>query len=381
MPDRLDRRTLNRALLARQHLLARAGMSPLAMVEHLVGMQAQNPLDPYTALWSRLATFEPEKLAAAVTDRRAVRMGLLRTTLHLVTADDALAVYPVIRPVLARAWTSSPFIKLLPGADIEAILGESRRRLEAGPLTSSDLGKQLHEVWPQYAATPLAYAARFLLPTVQVPPRGVWGKTGRPSWTTLEAWLGRPLVATLTPDALVLRYLAAYGPASVPDIRTWSWSTALREVVERLRPELVTFGDESGRELFDLPDAPRPSPDTPAPPRFLPEYDNIALSHDDRSRIIADSAFGKLTGWVGTFTVDGFIRGQWRIDEGKGRATLILQPFEELKPSDADDLDAEGERLLQFHAPAARDRRVEFGIAREPAPEGSPSLGGAGRSG
>ena len=247
-------------------------MAPLAMVEHLVGMQAQNPLDPYVALWSRLATFQPGELAAAVTDRRAVRMGLLRTTLHLVSADDALAMYPVIRPVLARAWKSSPFIKQLPEADMDAILDESRRRLEGGALTSSDLGKQLHEVWPQYAANPLAYAARFLLPIVQVPPRGVWGKTGRPSWTTLEAWLGRPLTATSTPDAWVLRYLAAFGPASVADIRIWSWSTSLREVVDRLRPQLVTFRDESGRELFDLPDAPRPDPDyaraAPVPARI-----------------------------------------------------------------------------------------------------------------
>ncbi len=380
-PDLLDRRLLNRALLARQHLLARAAMPPLAMVEHLVGMQAQNPLDPYTALWSRLATFEPGELAAAVADRRALRMGLLRTTLHLVTADDALSMYPIIRPVLARAWTSGPFIKQLPGADLEAILDESRRRLEAGPLTTADLGKQLHEVWPQYDANPLAYAARFLLPIVQVPPRGVWGKTGRPSWTTLESWLGRPLSDRSTPDAWVLRYLAAFGPATVADIRIWSWSTALREVVERLRPQLVTFSDEAGRELFDLPDAPRPSADTPAPPRFLPEYDNVGLSHDDRSRIIADSAFGKLTGWVGTFTVDGFIRGQWRIDQAKDQATLIIQPFEELKPPDADNLVAEGERSLAFHAPAVADRRVEFGVAREPAPEGSPSIGGPGRTG
>lgn len=356
-------------------------MPPLAMVEHLVGMQAQNPLDPYIALWSRLASFEPTELAAAVTDRRVVRMGLLRTTLHLVTADDALAMYPVIRNVLERAWGSGPFIKLLPDVDIDAVLAESRRRLEATPMTTSELGRQLHEVWPQYPASPLAYAARFLLPTIQLPPRGVWGKTGRPTWTTLESWLGRPLSSTSTPDDWVRRYLAAFGPASVADIRIWSWSTGLRDVVDRLRPELVTFRDEAGRELFDLPDAPRPDSDTPAPPRFLPEYDNVALSHDDRSRIIADSAFGKLTGWVGTFTVDGLIRGQWRIDQPKGRATLILQPFEELAAADSDALVAEGERLLQFHAPVVGDRRVEFGVAREPAPEGSPSIGGPGRSG
>ena len=139
-----------------------------------------------------------------------------------------------------------------------------------------------------------------------------------------------------------------------------------------------TFRDEQGRELFDLPDAPRPDPETPAPPRFLPEYDNIALSHDDRTRIIADSAFGRLTGWVGTFTVDGLIRGQWRIDQPKqAPPLLILEPFEPLSVADSADLEAEGVRLLEFHAPAASDRRVEFGIARAAAPEGTASLGGA----
>jgi hypothetical protein len=378
-PDVLDRRRLNRALLARQHLLERSDMPPLSMVEHLAGMQAQNPLDPYVALWSRLEAFEPSELAAAISDRRAVRMGLLRTTLHLATADDALSLYPVIRSVLERAWRSSPFIKQLPDVDIGAVLAESRRCLEAEPMTTSELGRQLHEVWPQYPASPLAYAARFLLPIVQLPPRGLWGKTGRPTWTTLESWLGRPLSSTSTADQWVRRYLAAFGPASVADIRTWSWSTGLREVVDRLRPDLVTFRDEGGRELFDLPDAPRPDPETPAPPRFLPEYDNVALSHDDRSRIIAESAFGKLTGWVGTFTTDGFIRGQWRINQARDSATLILQPFEPLPAADSDGLVAEGERLLQFHAPAVGDRRVEFGVAREPAPDGAPSIGGAGR--
>lgn len=352
-------------------------MAPLAMVEHLVAMQAQNPLDPYIALWSRLEAFQPDTLAAAIEDRRAVRMGLLRTTLHLATADDALAMYPVIRPVLARAWKSSPFIKLLPGADIEAILGEARRRLDAGPLTASELGRQLGETWPEFPPTPLGYAARFLLPIVQPPPRGVWGRTGRPVWANLESWVDRPLGSTSTPDEWVLRYLSAFGPATVTDIRTWSWSTALREVVERLRRQLVTFRDEAGRELFDLPHAPRPDPETPAPPRFLPEYDNVALSHDDRSRIIADSAFGRLTGYVGTFTVDGFIRGQWRIDKARDRATLILQPFEPPPAADSDELVAEGERLVAFLAPAAATRNVEFGVAREPAPTGSPSIGGA----
>jgi hypothetical protein len=259
--------------------------------------------------------------------------------------------------------------------------------LEQEPRTTAALGRILAGEFATrpanpngYAANPLAYAVRFLLPIVQVPPRGLWNVRTQPApaWTTLEAWLGRPLPEAGSIDGLVLRYLAAFGPASPADARTWSWLTGLREVFERLRPQLVSFRDERGRELFDLPDAPRPSAETPAPPRFLPEYDNVALSHDGRSRILADSAVGRLTGWVGTFTSDGFVRGQWRVDRGTGSepARLIVEPFEELTPDDGTALIAEGERLLAFHAPAA-GRRVEFGVARERAPEGSPSIGGS----
>ena len=346
-----------------------------AMIEHLVGMQAQNPLDPYTALWSRLDGFRTEELATLITARDAVRMGLMRTTLHLVTSRDALALYPVMRRALTRAWASSPFIKRLRGVDVEAVV-DAGRALLSEPRTTSALGKLLQRQWPDRDATALGYALRFLLPAVQVPPRGVWGKTMQPTWTTLEAWVGRPLEADPSVDEVVLRYLAAFGPATVSDIRTWSWLTGLREVVERLRPRLRTFRDESGRELFDLPDAPRPDPDTPAPPRFMPEYDNLMLSHEDRSHIIAESAFGKLTGWVGTFLVDGHVRGQWRIDRGKDDAALVLEPFEKLTAHDTEALVDEGTRLLEFHAPAAEDRKVGFGIAREPATGTSTGIGG-----
>src|SRR4029077_16693460 len=210
-------------------------------------------------------------------------------------------------------WASSGFRKQLAGADIASLIDVSRGLLEEQPMTTSALGKRLNERWPALDPVPLGYVARFFLPIVQLPPRGVWGKTGRPTWTTLEAWLDRRLGPDAALDETVLRYIGEFGPASAADIRTWSWLTGLREVIERLRPQLQTFRDESGRELFDLPDAPRPDPDTPAPPRFLPEYDNALLSHDDRSRVIADAAYGLITGWVGTFLIDGFVNGQWRI--------------------------------------------------------------------
>jgi hypothetical protein len=335
-------------------------MPAAEMVEHLVGMQAQNPLDPYIALWSRLEGFRPDELSTLVERRGAVRLGLMRGTLHLATDRDALALWPVMAPVMARSWLSSPFSKQLQGVDVEEVVAAGRTLLEEAPRTTSALGKLLHERWPDRDATSLGYAVRFLLPVIQIPPRGLWGRTGQATWTTLESWLGRPLDADAISDRAVLRYLAAFGPASVSDIRTWSWSTGLREVVERLRPRLVTFRDEAGRELFDIPGAPRPDPATPAPARLLPEYDNLLLSHDDRSRVIPDSAVGRVTGRVGTFLSDGFLAGQWRIDRGKDRATLVLEPFLPLTQDQHEELIGEAERLLALSVDDRSDRRVEL---------------------
>jgi len=173
----------------------------------------------------------------------------------------------------------------------------------------------------------MSQAIRFLLALLQPTPRGLWSRTGQATWTTVHAWLGEPLTDPEPVDWLVLRYLGAFGPATVADARTWSWFTGLRDVFERLRPRLMTFRDEAGRELFDLPGAPRPYPDTPAAARFLPEYDNLMLSHDDRSRVIPPPVAARLTGFVGTFLVDGFVHGQWRADRGRGGATLVLDPF------------------------------------------------------
>ena len=339
------------------------------MLEHLVGMQAQNPLDPYFGLWSRLEDFRPEVLSTLVEARHAVRLGLMRGTLHLASDRDALALWPLMAPVMARSWLSSPFRKQLDGVDVEEVIASARALLEEAPRTSSSLGKLLQERWPDRDARSLAHPVRFLLPVVQIPPRGLWGKTGTATWSMLESWLGRPLAAAARQDQAVLRYLAAFGPASVSDIRTWSWSTGLREVVERLRPALVTFRDVAGRELFDLPDAPRPDPATPAPPRFLPEYDNLLLSHADRSRVIPEAALGRVTGWVGTFLVDGFLAGQWRIDRGKADTTLVLEPFEPLNEGQRADLVEEAEALLAFSTGATGARRVEFGLARASARE------------
>ncbi len=365
----LGRRALNRALLERQLLLRRAALPAEAAIEHLVGMQAQEPFDPYTALWSRLEGFQAQELADLLTERRAVRaVAMMRTTIHLVTARDWLALRPVLQGVQERGFrTGSPFGRQLAGLDLHEVLAAGRALLDAEPRTANAIGRLLQERWPDRDATSLGQAVRYLVPVVQVPPRGVWGRGGLPVLATAESWLGRSVGTETAPEAMILRYLAAFGPASVMDIQAWCWLTRLGPIVDQLRPRLRTFRDEHGRELFDLPDAPLPDPATPAPPRFLPTYDNIVLSHKDRSRIIGDP-----TGWSvaggqfdaifgrGSVLVDGFVGAGWRVERAGDRATLVVMPAVPLSSVDRGAVAAEAERLLAFLAADADDRDVRF---------------------
>jgi hypothetical protein len=322
-------------------------------------MQAQSPLAPYVGLWSRLDPFRPEELADAVTEGRVVRTSLMRSTLHLVSARDALLLRPLIRPVLERSWASSPFAKLVAGINKNELLDAGRRLLEEEPRTISGLGKLLQARWPDRDANGLAYTVRYLLPLVQLPPRGVWGGRGQATWTTLEAWLGRPVDEGMQREEMVRRYLAAFGPASVMDIQAWCWLTRLRAVVEPMRPQLRLFRDETGRELFDVPEAPLPDPETAAPARFLPEFDNALLSHADRNRITS-RGYGERAFTRGSFLVDGFVRGAWKIARTPGHATLEVELFERLAAGDPDEVETEGTRLLNFAAPDAEARDVRF---------------------
>jgi hypothetical protein len=335
-------------------------MTALEAIERLVGMQAQAPLAPYVGLWSRLANFRHAELAALVADRRAVRIALMRTTLHLVTAEDAVELRPVLQPVLERGFhTGSAGERRLPGVDFAELLGAGLALLHETPLTAVTLGAKLAERWPDRDPADLARCIRFLAPIVQVPPRGIWGKAGQATWTTVEAWLGRSVEADPAPDRMVLRYLAAFGPASVKDVQAWCWLTRLGEVVERLRPKLRTFRDEAGTELFDLPDAPRPDPDTPAPPRFVPEYDNLLLSHADRTRVI-DAAHRERIFTKGACLLDGFVVGAWKIAREKKAARLEIEPFTKLAKRDTAALTREGLRLLAFAAEGAEGHDVRF---------------------
>ena len=359
----LDARALNRALLERQLLLRRSTISTEKAIERLVGLQAQIPADPYVGLWSRLQDFRTDDLAKLIVDRKAVRMGLMRATIHLATARDALALRPVLQPALERTFQSgSPFGRQLIGVDMERLLKIGRELVDERPLTSAELRPILHKRWPKRDEDSLVMAMSYLLPLVQVPPRGVWGATAQPRRTTLETWLGRPLGKTRSPDAMILRYLAAFGPATTGDARTWSGLGGLSEVFERLRPGLETYRDERGRELFDVPDGPLPDPETPAPPRFLPVYDNLVLSHDDRARVVRPfdpKRLGYMAGAsFGSVLIDGFVGATWTVKRNATTATLRVAFIDKVSKRERVAVEDEGARLLTFTAPAASTREV-----------------------
>jgi hypothetical protein len=348
LPTTLDRAALNRALLARQLLLRRERRSAASVIEHLVAMQAQEPPSPHIGLWTRLADFATSELDTLHTDRAVVRGWLMRSTLHLATAADYLAMRPCFADVSRRAFLGG-FRRDVDGIDLDEVVARARALLEQEPLGLAALGKRLGEHWPERDPRHLAFAAGFLLPIVQIPPRGLWGDTKRPKLTTAEHWLGAPLDGAARPDGTVLRYLAAFGPATPADVRAWSGLTGAAAILERLRPQLRTFRDERGRELFDVPDGPLPDPATPAPVRYLPVFDNAILAHADRRRILADGFPPRIADHP-TVLHDGFAVGTWGIDDGLLQVTLFAG-------ADHAALEAEGERLLAF-ASAALPRGV-----------------------
>lgn len=372
----LTTRALNRALLERQLLLRRSRMGVLDTIEHLLGLQAQDPKDPYVGLWPRLEGFRPEELAGMMTARQVVRIGLMRSTIHLVSAADCRTFRPLFEPVMVRSMKGQ-FGKHLVGVDPDELVAAGRELVESEPSTIGGIGKRLAERWPGRDHLALGNAVRAWVPLVQLPPRGVWGRSGLAVHTTAESWLGAPMDPYPSIDAVVLRYLRAFGPATVNDIQQWCGLTRLREVVERLRPDLCAFADEKGRELFDLPDAPRPDPDTPAPVRFLPGYDNLMLSHVDRCRVVTkedarifSQLLTRVTGLgLATVTIDGFLRGTWRVAESKGSAVLTIWPFQRPAPAVRSALETEGARLLAFMAPDAGAAAIDVKDVDEWLPE------------
>jgi Winged helix DNA-binding domain len=359
----LTRRELNRALLERQLLLKRHQLPAIDVIERLLGMQAQAPTSPYIGLWTRLAGFDHAELVGLLTDRRAVRLALMRSTVHLVSARDCLFLRPLVQPMLTRQLATTPFGRATADIDPAALEAAVRELLAVAPCAPAELGAALATRWPGHHPASLAQAARNLVPLVQLPPRGVWGVGGLPIVATAEDWLGAPLEAQPSVHDMVLRYLAAFGPASVRDIQAWSGLTRLTEVVNQLGSRLRTFRDENGRLLFDVQDGPLPDPQTPTPVRFLPEYDNLLLSHADRTRVI--SAAHRALVWtangvtLGSVLVDGFFAGTWKIERTSRAATLRITALERLPRADRAALATEGSALLEFAA-AGLDPEIRF---------------------
>jgi hypothetical protein len=361
LAPRLDQRALNRALLDRQLLLRRRRSSASATIERLVGMQAQSPNAPYLGLWSRLVDFRTEALVRLLTGRRVVRTVLMRSTVHLVTADDCLKLRPLVRPALERDLYGNR--KPTRDLDRDEVIAAIQEVLADGPLTRPEIEAVLGPRFAGHDPEQVSYAARCLATLIQVPPRGIWGRGGAVRYATAESWLGRPLDPEPSIDDVVVRYLAAFGPASTMDVQMWIGLTKLQEVLDRLRPRLRTFRHPSGRELFDLPRAPRPDPETPAPPRFLPEFDNLLLSHADRSHVIDlehKQIYATSNGLKPTLLVDGFVAATWKIETQRSRSTLTIQPVAKITRSNRSTIATEGEALVPFMVDDATDVDIRF---------------------
>ncbi len=360
MSIQLDNRVLNRTLLARQHLLARTTADVATVVEHLIGLQAQDVPPPFVALWSRVADFDPDIVDRGLEDRSLARITLMRGTIHLVTARDARRIAPHIQPELEKA----PFRKgfnfgATVGLDPEEVRAAGEAALGAEPMSAAELRELAQQRWPDRNGSALLQTWLYLLPVLQVPPRGKWRNNSRPTWCRIESWLG-PVVTDYPVDDLVLRYLRAFGPASTMDMQSWSRLTGFKEVVERLGDQLRTYTDDRGRTLYDVADGVLEDPDRPAPVRYLSWYDNALLSHKDRARIVPESVDFSVSGTlVSSVLVDGFLAGLYKVYADKDVATLRMSVRAALTKRQAADVEAEGLRLLAFLEPE-REHRYEL---------------------
>lgn len=363
MADRILRlRELNRATLARQLLLERQSLTVPETIERLVGLQAQLASAPYVGLWTRLANFRRESLANLIENRKIVKATFMRGTLHLITAEDYLRFRTTLHPLLieaASAIAKGRDAKL----DLEKVLQSARKFIGEKPRTFAEISDMLTQMMPDTDVGAMRYSVRTHIPLVQVPIATGWSYSNKPAFTLAEEWIGQKISSKDQLPELVKRYLAAFGPASVTDAQTWL-GLKLKDAFEKLRPELQTYRDEGRRELFDLPGIQLPAEDVSAPVRFLPEYDNLLLSHSNRTRVVADEYRSKvyLPGLrvAATILVDGFVRGAWKIEKTKTAAALLITPFDKLAKKDRTTLSEEGEHLVRFVEEKAKSVEVRF---------------------
>ncbi|MGN9843597.1 winged helix DNA-binding domain-containing protein [Nonomuraea sp. H19] len=345
----VSQRVLNRTLLDRQFLLSRTSRAPLDVVRHLVAVQGQEPNWPYVGLWTRIDGFRHEHLDMLIHDRSVVRSTVIRRTVHLVCPRDFAWLRPAVESIVSVALRHAYYAQEIEGLDLGNLAQIGREVLSGRSLTRRELGRLLGERFPGRHAGRLADAVELLEPLVHGPSAGVWGKWKNRSSievTLAEEWTGIPMAAERRLETMVLRYLAAFGPASVMDVQAWAGVTRLREVMEGLRPRLRVYRNEDGKELFDVPEARLADPGLPAPVRFLPAFDNSLLGHQDRRRVISEEDRKRIapaaSGGVPTFLVDGFVRGTWALKEG----TVLISPFRPL--ADPGAVLEEAERMLPF---------------------------------
>lgn len=359
MPEVLSQRQFNRALLGRQLLLERQGLGIVEAVEHLVGMQAQEPWDPYVGLWSRLSSFDPKKLGGLLESRELVRGIVMRGTVHLMSPRDALHLRGVMDSVLSGTFRSQGFAKGLAGADTREVVAAARELTRDEPMLRSQIGKALAPRWPDADPDSLGFVAQYMLPLVQAPPRAVWGKKGQSKLTPMESWLGGEVEWDADPALAVERYLRAYGPAAPKDVRAWSYRTGLPEVIKGMRDRLRVFESEGGTELLDVEDGLLPDPEMPAPVRFLPEYDNALLSFADRSRFTMPGEKARPY-WKGSVLVDGIVSATWKPERRKDGVTVAVLPWRKLTGAERAEVEGEGAALARFLADGAdSDVRIE----------------------
>jgi hypothetical protein len=361
--DTLSTRRLNRATLDRQMLLARQRLGLIAAVDTLIGLQGQVSEGPYQGLWSRLEGFRHEELTALIVDRTLVRATSLRSTLHLHTVDDLLGLRPHVQPTLDRMWQSAFGNRRFGDNDVAAVHKAGVRLLDKGPMTGGALGKALQAQFPD--GEPLAKSVLLQVREIliQIPPTRLWGSGHAPILTRAQNWLPKPHKRPLKLDELVLRYLRAYGPASVLDMQSWSGIAKLAPVFAKLGDELRTYAGEDGRVLYDLADATLPDVDVEAPVRFLPDYDNAILGYERRERIAGADDQRRLVALTRSFRgvlVDGFVAGAWSIARRKGDATLTVVPFRRLLKREQRAMEQEGEAFLRFMNKDAERREVVF---------------------
>ena len=359
----LSLRELNRATLARQLLLERARLDVVRAVERLAALQAQWAPSPYIALWSRLAGFARERLWSAIERHAIVRARLMRGTLHLVSARDFYAYAVATQDLQRGAWNR---VQVGRGVDPQAVATlaiafarEPRRKDEVLAHITARLGKKLGGPYSWLIWRFVSAHADL----VNAPPGGHWayGGTDAP-YVAAHHWIdgaGRPAEEDAL-ELLIRRYLGAFGPASLADVARFAGQVAprIRPALARLAPRLLTFRDESGRLLFDLPRAPRPPADTPAPLRFLPRYDEVLIGYEHRERVIRSphraAVYAKNAIIEATVLVDGEVAGTWELVRSKVDAVVRVHAFGRVARGDRAAVAEEGEKLARFLAPEAR---------------------------